>query len=252
MFGNYFLIVTKGCMGCLDFEGVVMGVLEACVITALVTCFCLMPPSMATNDHAPNVDSDLHHRVRDVYAREAKLVEAAWGFSLSDGSPLRPSLDPVSPLPHPTESAVNATVSRPASKHVNEKHRYRFAADYDFKHDPQWKRGSAEVEKQFQILIAEFLRKEGPQSRTAAKLKDHLAGLYYYSGDGNSDDLHRQARLVLFPTCPRCHKNDSVSMMSPPPNATIEEVLKDGWWSCQRCDQAIGQHPFRARGAQAR
>lgn len=196
-----------------------------------------VPSSQAAPGKQPQRQSAA---ISKLYVAESSLVEAAWGFRLSDGAPLRPGFSPKKPCPKGAKADL-APVTKRSSSNCD----YPFAADYDYSKDKHWREQAAQTEKQFELLIAAASSEEGVHSRTAAKLKWHLASLYHYSGDGDFNRLQSEAKRILFPNCPHCHKNDAVAMLSPAPNVSIEDQLQNGWWICNKCESGGGQ-PFRA------
>jgi hypothetical protein len=208
--------------------------------------FLLSPCGLAVDKTSSDTRAALSKSISDIYARADRLVEAAWGFSLSDGSPLRSNYDMDSPARQPV---LKGASYMPPKVQAQKKRQYRLADDYDYKKDNVWKKEATEIERQFKTLIAEIVKKEGPTSRTAAKLKSHLAQLYFYSYDDDDDALRKQAQSVLYPKCPQCHRNDLVEILSPSPRSSIEEELKSGWWSCGRCERIKGTGAFQAKNA---
>ncbi len=169
-------------------------------------------------------------RIRAAYAEGDRLIGIAWGWSMTDGEPLRPGYEPATPQPVGTGKSV-ASSGEPGKK------TYPYSANYKYSNDQVWKKDVREVEQKFRELIAEYLSREGSGSRTVACLRDHLSTLYSYSKNGDSKVLDEQVRKVLWPSCPKCHRSDRVSMLSPKPNEHIEGQLKHGWWFCRRCSK---------------
>ncbi len=177
-----------------------------------VICFLLNPIAIFANPQIPTDEV-----IRNLYVEEQKLVNAAWlKIPLEDPRILQPE-------------KVLASQS-----------------EYDYKKDPNWSKRCIKAEAKFKELIETFKAKEGRDNRNAAVLCDHLSSLYHYSGNGDSRLLKAEAERVLFPACPKCHKQDEVAMLSPAPNQTIDEQLKSGWWNCRHCDKI-----FRLNGKRA-
>lgn len=162
-------------------------------------------------------------RIDAAYKLEDEVVEAACGWSRSTEEPL-----------YKKNEVAPSRLDTPDEKAARARKNYRYPDSYDHTKDPTWRQKALEAEHQLTNLRAEYWKKEGPKSRTAARLTTHINTVRAYLKKP-PDSFTNAARALLWPKCTRCHKSDKVSIVSPPPNAPIEWYLKNGSFSCSRC-----------------
>lgn len=114
---------------------------------------------------------------------------------------------------------------------------------YDYQKDPEWTRRCLNAQARCSRLIDEYISREGDKGVTVALLRDRLDRLYTWTGNRDAAvALHKEAKAVLNPTCPICHRGDALTMLSPDPHGLYQDSIKNGWWDCRHCQY---QEPFQ-------